>query len=103
MPIMIKAGMTQVPFLPYPRKTAYMWRDSERRAQDHGVPYRRPLRYPPDDVLASARPALLGMQEGWGRAFVEAVFRQHWTQLIQIGTPQNTAGALLAARQQPHA
>ncbi len=103
MPIMVKACMTQGPFLPYPRKTAYMWRDIERRAQEYGVPYRRPLKYPPDDVLASARLALLGIQEGWGGAFVEAVFRQHWTQLIQIGTPENIAGALVVAGQEPRA
>ncbi len=102
-PILLKAGMTQGPFLPYPRKIAYMWRDIERRAQEHGAPYRQPLKYPPDEVLASARLALLGMHEGWGRAFVEAVFRLHWTQQVQIGTAENLTGALAAAGQEPAA
>jgi len=103
MPILVKAGMTQGPFLPYPGKTAYMWRDIERRAQEHGVPYRQPLKYPPDEVLTSARLALLGMQEGWGRRFVEEVFRLHWTQQLQIGTSGNIGGALQAAGQDPAA
>jgi len=102
-PILLKAGMTQGPFLPYPRKIAYMWRDIERRAQEHGVPCRQPLKYPPDEVLASARLALLGMQQGWGRAFVEAVFRLHWNQQVQIGTAENLTGALAAAGQEPAA
>lgn len=99
MPIMVKAGMTQGPFLPYPRKTEYMWRDIERRAAEQGTPYRRPLKYPPDEVLGTARLALLGLQEGWGRSFIEAVFSQHWTQQVQIGTTQNIASALSAAGQ----
>jgi 2-hydroxychromene-2-carboxylate isomerase len=102
-PILQKAGMAQGPFLPYPIKTAYMWRDIERRAQEHGVPYLQPLKYPPDEVLGTARLALLGMHEGWGRVFVEQVFRLHWTRRIQIGTPENIAGALAAAGQEPQA
>jgi 2-hydroxychromene-2-carboxylate isomerase len=102
-PILQKAGMAQGPFLPYPIKTAYMWRDIERRAQEHGVPYLQPLKYPPDEVLGTARLALLGMHEGWGRVFVEQVFRLHWTRRIQIGTPENIAGALTAAGQEPQA
>jgi 2-hydroxychromene-2-carboxylate isomerase len=67
------------------------------------VPYLQPLKYPPDEVLGSARLALLGMQEGWGRRFVEAVFRLHWTQQVQIGTPENIGGALADAGQEPAA
>ena len=42
MPIMIEQGMPGGPFLPYPNKLRYMWRDLERKAQRHGVNYRKP-------------------------------------------------------------
>lgn len=102
-PIMVKAGMTEGPFLPYPRKLEYMWRDIERRALEHGIPYRRPQKYPPDEVLTSARIALLGSKEGWGSQFVENAFSLHWTQGTQIGTETNIRGALAAVGQDPEA
>lgn len=101
MPLMIEQGMTQGPFLPYPRKLDYMWRDLERRAVEHGIPYTRPSKYPPDEVLTSARLALLGSMEGWCSRFVEEAFRQHWTEDRLIGTPDNIADSLIAAGQEP--
>lgn len=103
MPLMIGQGMTQGPFLPYPRKLDYMWRDIERRAREHGVPYARPSKYPPDEVLTSARLALLGAEEGWCAPFVEEAFRLHWTEDRLIGTTDNIRAALEAAGQDPDA
>lgn len=94
MPLMISQGMARGPFLPYPQKLDYMWRDLERRAQEHGVPYRRPSKYPPDDVLTSARVALLAGQEGWCEEFTEHVFRLHWTEDRLIGTDDNLRTAI---------
>lgn len=103
MPLMIGQGMTQGPFLPYPRKMEYMWRDIERRAAEHGIAYSRPSKYPPDEVLTSARLALLGADEGWCARFVEEAFRLHWTEDRLIGTPDNIRCALTAAGQDPDA
>lgn len=36
VPLMIEQGMPQGPFLAYPRRMDYMWRDIERRAAEHG-------------------------------------------------------------------
>lgn len=101
MPLMLQQGMNQGPFLPYPRKMEYMWRDLERRAAEHGIPYVRPSKYPPDEVLTSARLALVGSREGWCPAFVESAFRLHWTEGRLIGTPDNIQAALQAAGQDP--
>lgn len=58
MPIMAELGMTQGPFLPYPSKTNYMWRDIERRAARHRIPYARPSTYPVNS-LQTARVACI--------------------------------------------
>lgn len=101
MPLMIRQGMTQGPFLPYPRKLEYMWRDLQRRAEEHGVPYRRPSRYPPNEVLTSARVALIAEREGWCEQFTEGVFRLHWTEDRLIGTEDNLRTAISTARRDP--
>jgi 2-hydroxychromene-2-carboxylate isomerase len=103
MPLLIEQGMNLGPFLPYPRKIAYMWRDLERRAAEHGLPYRQPEKYPPEETLTSARLALLGAQEGWCASFVESAFHQHWTQGRLIGTADNIETALRQAGQDPEA
>ena len=93
MPIMVELGMTQGPFLPYPSKTNYMWRDIERRAAKHRIPYSRPSTYPVNS-LQTARVACIGAQEGWCQAFTERVFELHWTQNVLIGSEENLRGAL---------
>ena len=81
---------------PFPEdsaKTAYMWRDLERRATKLGIPYRRPSTYPVNS-LPSARVALAGKQDGWCQRFTEEAFRLHWTEGRLIGTDDNLEGAL---------
>ncbi len=92
---MAELGLPQGSFLPYPSKTAYMWRDIERRAAKHGVAYARPSTYPVNSLL-TARVACIGVQEGWCQAFTEKVFELHWTQNILIGSEDNLRRALLA-------
>lgn len=99
MPIMAELGMTQGPFLPYPSKTAYMWRDIERRAIRHGIAYSRPSTYPVNSLL-TARIACVAAEEGWCQAFTEGVFRLHWTRNMLIGTEENI-GAVLAELGKP--
>lgn len=103
MPLMIGQGLDRGPFLPFPRKMAYMWRDLERRCAEHGIAYRKPSAYPPQEVLTSARLGLLGSHEGWCQAFTEKAFELHWTQDIAIGTPENLQQALRHAGQEPEA
>ena len=100
MPIMVELGMTQGPFLPYPSKTNYMWRDIERRAAKHRIPYSRPSTYPVNS-LQTARVACIGAQEGWCQAFTERVFELHWTQNVLIGSEENLRGALHSVGQGP--
>ena len=81
------------PFPEASAKTAYMWRDLERRAASLGLPYRRPQTYPVNS-LPSARVALAGKADGWCQRFTEEVFRLHWTQGCLIGSDDNLRQAL---------
>ncbi len=94
MPIMIDQGMDKGPFLPYPNKLRYMWRDLERRALRYGVRYRKPSVYPPNTLL-TARIGHLGQREGWCAAFTQEVFRLHWTEDVIIGTEENIRRSLV--------
>ena len=93
LPIFAERGMDRGPFLPYPDKLEYMWRDLERRAARHGLSYKRPTVYPPSTRLVT-RVGVLAGQEGWCREFTEAVFNLHWTEGRYIGTEDNLDAAL---------
>lgn len=93
MPILAAQGMNQGPFLPFPSKLRYMWRDLERRAQKHGLPYHRPSTYPPNTLL-TARIGVLAASEGWCQAFTERTFELHWGKDQTIGTEGNLQAAL---------
>lgn len=102
MPLFIEQGMNLGPFLPYPNKIDYMWRDIERRAARHGIAYRKPSAYPISS-LSTARVALVAAREGWCQEFTEKVFALHWTQDRAIGTDDNLGSALLALGKNPAA
>ena len=93
MPIMIDQGMQQYPFLPFPAKLRYMWRDLERRALRYGLVYRKSSAYPPNTLL-TARIGHLGQSEGWCDAFTQEAFRLHWTEDVIIGTDENIRRSL---------
>jgi 2-hydroxychromene-2-carboxylate isomerase len=100
MPIMAEHGLTQGPFLPFPTKTAYMWRDIERRALKHETPYAKPSTYPVSSLL-TARIACIAADEGWCQPFTEGVFRLHWTRNILIGSDENLCAVLTDLGQSP--
>jgi 2-hydroxychromene-2-carboxylate isomerase len=83
-PIFAAQGWQDSPFNIYPAKGRYMWRDMERRAQAHGLPFRRPSAFPRNGLLA-ARVALLAAPEGWCPAFTRAVFRAQFAEDQDIG------------------
>jgi 2-hydroxychromene-2-carboxylate isomerase len=93
-----------LPF-PFPSespKTAYMWRDLERRARRYHLPYRRPEVYPVNSLL-TARVGLVAAGEGWCRQFTEGVFKLHWTEGRLIGTEDNLNTVLEALGKDPRA
>lgn len=73
-PILAAQGYAQPPFVQFPIKGAYVWRDLERLCQDHGLPWKKPSVFPRKAVLA-ARVALLAVEQGWGAEFCRRVFQ----------------------------
>jgi 2-hydroxychromene-2-carboxylate isomerase len=93
--------MNNVPFADKPAKQAYMWRDIERRASIYDIPLDVPAPYPVKQVVLANRIAYLGIQGGWGEAFVRASYRQ-WFQHGQLpGEEPNLSSSLRAAGQDP--
>ncbi len=99
-PIFKHQGMAQGPFLGHAPKLKYMWRDLERRAAMHGIPYRKPSVYPPNTLL-TARVGTMASVQGWCEAFTREAFRLHWTEDVGIGTDDNLKRAIAAAGRDP--
>jgi len=99
--LIILQEMKHVPFADKPAKSAYMWRDIERRAAMHGFPVRLPAPYPVRQSVAANLVAIVGMQEGWGADFVRAAYRR-WFELGQeTGSEPNISESLRDIGQSP--
>jgi len=63
------------PFVGKPAKLQYMWRDLERRANRHGIPFKSIPPYPVDPDLLNNRVASLAALEGWCPEYAKASYR----------------------------
>jgi 2-hydroxychromene-2-carboxylate isomerase len=77
------------PFVGKPVKTAYMWRDIERRARRFGVPFDGVPPYPIDPEQLANRVATLASTEGWCREFAQAAYAEWFLARRDPGEPQN--------------
>ena len=78
-PIFAASGWSTSPFEIYPDKGRYMWRDVAREAGAIGAGLRRPSQFPRNTV-AAARVALLGVERGWGPAFIRAALAANFAE-----------------------
>jgi 2-hydroxychromene-2-carboxylate isomerase len=62
------------PFVGKPVKLAYMWRDLERRAERHGIPFVSVPNYPNDADELANRVATIAALEGWCPEFAQAAY-----------------------------
>ncbi len=89
------------PFVGKPVKTAYMWRDMERRAAEHGVAIAVPAPYPLAELELANRIAVLGDQEGWCADYVRATYCR-WFQAGEApGEAPNLPASLSEIGQDP--
>ncbi|KPH83044.1 hypothetical protein AE618_01435 [Bosea vaviloviae] len=77
-PYNLRALLREHNHVPFPSgraKTAYMWRDLERRAEMHGLPFptTQPA-YPSDPETLNFKAALLASEEGWAKEYALASF-----------------------------
>lgn len=93
--------MNHVPFADKPAKSAYMWRDIERRAAKYGLPVRVPAPYPAKQSVIANLVATVGMGEGWGKDYVRAAYKR-WFELGQeTGSEPNVSESLSDIGQDP--
>jgi 2-hydroxychromene-2-carboxylate isomerase len=93
--------MKHVPFADKPAKSAYMWRDIERRAAMYGLRVCLPVPYPAKQSVTANLVAMVGMHEGWGANFVRAAYRR-WFELAQeTGSEPNLSESLREVGQDP--
>ncbi|NQV22407.1 MAG: 2-hydroxychromene-2-carboxylate isomerase [Rhodospirillales bacterium] len=93
-PIFRAQGWTTSPFNLYPAKGRYMWRDMERQAATHGLPFRQPEKFPVYSLYAT-RVALLAENEDWSLPFIRAVYRANFVDDLDIGDPECVEKILL--------
>ncbi len=85
-PIFKAQGWDTSPFNIYESKGRYMWRDLERLCADLAIPFRKPVPFPQNSLLA-ARVALAADGESWRDRFCCAVFKAQFGQGRRIDDP----------------
>lgn len=90
-----------IPFKDKPVKTAYMWRDIERRSQIYGLEPRIPAPYPLPGLVLANQIAVLGTEEGWVEDYTRATYRR-WFEVGQpAGEEPNISESLIEIGQDP--
>lgn len=92
-PIFHKQGWSTSPFVLYPAKGRYMWRDIERLAAAAGLPLVQPDPFPQNGLTAS-RLALVGAEDGWIVPFSKAVYRAEFAEGRDISDKSVLEGIL---------
>lgn len=99
--LVILQEMKHVPFADKPAKSAYMWRDIERRAAMYGLKPTLPAPYPARQSVTANLIATVGMQEGWGSDFVRAAYRRWFVLGQETGSEPNISESLRDIGQNP--
>ena len=85
-PVFKAQGWDTSPFNIYESKGRYMWRDLERLCADLSIPFKKPVPFPQNSLLA-ARVALAGEGEAWRDKFCCAVFHAQFGEGRSIDDP----------------
>ncbi|MBA1146180.1 2-hydroxychromene-2-carboxylate isomerase [Ectothiorhodospiraceae bacterium WFHF3C12] len=92
-PVFRDLGWSTSPLLAHDAKARYVWRDMERQAARHNLPWTRPSRFPRSSVLP-ARVALIGADQWWAGDFCRRVMRQNFVEDRDIDSPEPVSEAL---------
>ncbi|HZQ01512.1 MAG TPA: 2-hydroxychromene-2-carboxylate isomerase [Reyranella sp.] len=105
-PFSVRAIMREqnnIPFAGKPVKSAYMWRDIQRRAAMYGLAAKVPAPYPLREFDLAHRLALAGLSEGWGKAYIIASYRRWFADGQEPALEPNLSASLAEAGQNPAA
>lgn len=83
-----------IPFKDKPVKSAYMWRDIERRAQIYGLSPKLPGPYPLPGLVLANQVATLGVQEGWVEEYTRATYSRWFEGGEPAGEEPNISASL---------
>jgi 2-hydroxychromene-2-carboxylate isomerase len=92
-PLFSKQGLDQPPFIKYPIKGGYMFRDLERSCAQLGLGWNKPTNFPRRAVLPT-RLAIVGFDEGWGLRFAQRVFTLNFVDDREIDDEANMRAIL---------
>lgn len=90
-----------IPFKDKPVKTAYMWRDIERRAERYGFAPKVPAPYPLPGLVLANLVATLAAEEGWIEDYVRATYRRWFEEGLPAGEDPNLSESLREIGQDP--
>ena len=99
--LIILQEMKHIPFADKPTKSAYMWRDIERRASMYGIPVKLPVPYPAKQSVVANLVAIVGLRENWGADFVRAAYRRWFQGGEETGSEPNVSESLRDIGQDP--
>src|SRR5581483_8408303 len=105
-PFSVRAIMREqnnIPFAGKPVKSAYMWRDIQRRAAMYGLAAKVPAPYPLREFDLAHCLALAVLSEGWGRAYIIASYRRWFADGQEPALEPNLSASLAEAGQNPAA
>lgn len=103
-PFSVRAIMREqnnIPFQGKPVKSAYMWRDIERRAASYGLPIKVPAPYPLKEFDLANRLAVLGLAEGCGIDYIQSSYRRWFVDGQEPGVEPNLSSSLRGVGQDP--
>lgn len=90
----IMTEQNNIPFKDKPVKTAYMWRDIERRSKAYGLKPQIPAAYPLPGLVLANQVAIVGTEEGWVEEFTRAAYRLWFEEDEPAGQEPNLTLAL---------
>ena len=97
----IMVEQNNIPFRDKPVKTAYMWRDIERRAKNYGLQPLVPVPYPLRELVFANRVAIVGAEEGWVEDYTRATYRRWFEAGEPAGEEPNLSRSLAEIGQDP--
>ncbi len=97
----VMVEQNNIPFKDKPVKTAYMWRDIERRAASYGLTPSIPAPYPLPGLVLANQIAALGEEEGWVEAYTQATYCRWFEAGQPAGEEPNLSGSLKDIGQDP--
>jgi 2-hydroxychromene-2-carboxylate isomerase len=83
------------------QKVRYLWRDIERRAALHGLPFVKPPIWPTEPDLLASHVAMVAAAEGWVEPYTVESFRAWYLEGLPLGTADSLAVILPRVGQDP--